>query len=225
MNKFGLFDVVGPVMVGPSSSHTAGAAKIGYIARKIFNRDVTKVDFYLHGSFYKTHKGHGTDRALLGGVMLFKPDDERIKYAFDIAKENRITYSFHEIDLGEDVHPNTVKIEFTCQDNSTWSVTGSSIGGGKAVITKTNDFDVEITCELATLITKHHDKSGAIAKISSILYEYDINIAFMKVFRDQKGEFARLVVEIDGDFNKEAIEKIRDLDIVNQAKFIDSLKL
>jgi len=123
------------------------------------------------------------------------------------------------------VHPNTVRIDFTGVDGSTWSVTGSSIGGGKAVITKTNNFDVEITCEYATLITKHHDRSGAIAKISTILYENNINIAFMKVFRDQKGEFARLVVEIDGDFNMEMIQKVRDLDIVDQAQFISSLKL
>jgi len=224
MGKCGLFDVVGPVMIGPSSSHTAGAAKIGYIARKIYGKEIFKANFYLHGSFYKTHKGHGTDRALLGGVMLFKPDDERIKYSFDIAKEKGIEFSFSEIDLG-DVHPNSVMVELFGVDGKVYKIVGSSIGGGMAVITKINSSDVEMTCEYTTLITKHYDKPGAIATITSILADYNINIAFMKVFRHQKGETARLMVEIDGEFSTEVIEKIRALDIIMQAQFVDSLKL
>jgi L-serine dehydratase len=224
MNKYGLFDVVGPVMIGPSSSHTAGAAKLGYIARKIFNRQLTHAKFYLHGSFAKTYKGHGTDRALVGGVLLMLPDDENIKHSFDIAKQKGVSISFHEVDLG-DVNPNSVMIELSDDQGRKVTVVGCSIGGGKAVITNINSFEVELTCEYATLITKHIDKSGAIAKITSILYEYDINIAFMRVYRHIKGEVARLVVEIDGEFNMDVIKDVRALDIVKQAQFIDSLKI
>ncbi|PIR55558.1 L-serine ammonia-lyase, iron-sulfur-dependent, subunit beta [Candidatus Peregrinibacteria bacterium CG10_big_fil_rev_8_21_14_0_10_36_19] len=136
-----IFDIAGPVMVGPSSSHTAGACKIGQFARALFHATPTEVVFYLHGSFGEVYKGHATDRALLGGVMKFQTSDPRIRDAFEIAKEKNLKYEFIVKDLGENAHPNTVKIVLK-NENSKMSVTGSSIGGGMIEITKVDNFDV-----------------------------------------------------------------------------------
>lgn len=223
MESYSIFDVIGPVMVGPSSSHTAGANRIGNMARAIFGQEVIKIEFYLHGSFRKTKKGHGTDKALLAGVMGIKHDDVRIRDAFKIADFKKISYDFIDSDLGE-VHPNSVKIVLFGKTKNTIEIIGSSIGGGKIVITKINTTDVEIGGEYPTLITKHIDKPGVIAKITNILAEYKINIAFMKVFRHSKGDVARLVVQVDGDISNEAIKKIYELDEVIESKFIKSME-
>ena len=229
MKEFSLFDVIGPIMVGPSSSHTAGACKLGNMARQIFNKDVCKVIFYLHGSFAKTYEGHGSDKALLAGVLGMKPDDERIKFAFDIAKEKGIEFLFIEQDFGE-VHPNTVKIvlynkmEVIDRDDKV-EVTGSSIGGGKIVVTRINTFDVEIDGEYPTIVTKHFDRAGIISSVTGVLASHHVNIAFMKVFRHIKGEKARLLVQTDEVICKKIIDEISNVDGVVEVKFIESLKL
>lgn len=138
---YSIFDIAGPVMVGPSSSHTAGACKIGQYARALFHKTPKKVTFYLHGSFGEVYVGHATDRALLGGVMKFKTSDERIKDSFDIAKQKKIDYEFVVKDLGAKYHPNTVEVVLEDGDYK-MSVVGSSIGGGMIEIVKINDFDV-----------------------------------------------------------------------------------
>lgn len=222
--EYSMFDIIGPVMIGPSSSHTAGAAKIGYIARGIFGEDVVGVTFYLHGSFAKTYRGHGTDKALLAGVMGFLPDDERIKNAYKIVEKKHIHYKFEGKDL-EDVHPNTVMIHMVGKSGREMTVVGSSIGGGKVVITKINDFDVEFNGEYTTLITKHYDRPGVMASITAILAENKVNIAFMKLFRQARGDYARLVLESDEDIDEHVLEDIRKMEYVKDVTLIQKLVL
>src|SRR3989338_6637194 len=158
MSNLSIFDIAGPVMVGPSSSHTAGACKIGQYARALFNRTPEKVTFYLHGSFGQVFKGHATDRALLAGVMRFRTSDSAIKDAFTIAKEKGIKYEFIVKELGLQYHANTVKIVLEAKGRKPLSVIGSSIGGGKVIIVKIDQFDVEIhgvAGKYKTLVCSH----------------------------------------------------------------------
>jgi L-serine dehydratase len=207
MKEYGIFDIIGPVMIGPSSSHTAGAARLGYMAGKIAGEEVTQVVFYLHGSFGKTYAGHGTDKALLAGVLGFLPDDERIKDAFQLAGEKGVAYRFEEKDLGE-VHPNTVKIVMHTISGDTVEVTGSSIGGGKVRIIRINDFDVEFEGEYTTLITYHKDYPGVVAGITAVLARYGINIAFMRLFRENRAANAVLIAETDEDISPDVAREI-----------------
>jgi L-serine dehydratase len=223
MENYSIFDIIGPTMVGPSSSHTAGAAKVAYIARSIFGRPIKKVDFYLHGSFATTYKGHGTDKALIAGVCGLKPDNPKIAMAYEYAQEKTIEINFHKMDLG-DVHPNTVKMVFTATDGYTQEIIGSSIGGGKAKIIAIDDIDVSITGQYATLITQHLDLPGFVADISQILATYKINIAFMKVFRESKGSHAVMVIETDGPVHKDALVKINALEALNKLTFFEAIQ-
>ncbi|SHI12159.1 L-serine ammonia-lyase, iron-sulfur-dependent subunit beta [Sporanaerobacter acetigenes] len=205
MKDYSVFDILGPVMIGPSSSHTAGAARLGKVAREIVGSNFSSVCFYLHGSFAKTYKGHGTDRALVAGVLGMDPSDERIKYSIQIAEEKGIKIEFIETDLGY-AHPNTVKIVFENKYGDTFYVIGSSIGGGSILITDIDGNKVEFTGDLPTLLLKYKDKKGTISKISTILSSNDINIATMKVTRER--DIATMVVETDTLANKDIIEEI-----------------
>lgn len=224
MISYSIFDLIGPIMVGPSSSHTAGANRIGYITKHIIKKDIKEITFYLHGSFAKTYKGHGTDKALLAGIMGFLPDDERISNAFDYAKEKGITYRFIEADLG-DVHPNTTKIEAITTDDEKWTVTGSSIGGGKVRIIKINEMDVDFNGEYTTILTHHLDYPGIVAKVTNILAANNINIAFMKLFREVKGKKALLLIETDEDIPLIAIEQLKSVEHIYSSKIIPKCNL
>lgn len=173
--------------------------------------------FILHEPFYKTLKGHGTNLALLAGILGIKPDDERLRDAFEIAEDLGIEYSFSGLDLG-DVHPNTVKICLFSTDDSRLDIIGSSIGGSKIIISKIDDTDVEFDGEYATLITKHIDRSGVIAKISNVLSKHNINIAFMKVFRHERGVNASLIIQVDDVVDEEIM-----VDIGNITDIIDAV--
>ena len=183
MSSFSLFDIAGPIMVGPSSSHTAGAAKIGQFARAIFDATPTKVHFLLHGSFGEVYKGHATDRALLGGVMKFAPNDERIKTAFDEAAGKGLSYVFEPGDLGSSFHPNTVKITLENEERK-MEIVGSSIGGGNIVMVQINGFDLHITGNSAenffTLVVENENRPGMLAKITGFLGNKDIRIVNMQ---------------------------------------------
>jgi len=205
-------------MIGPSSSHTAGAARISFMAGKIFGLPITTVVFELHGSFAKTYKGHGSDKALLAGIMGIRHNDDRLRDAYKIAKEC-IDYSFVKADFG-DVHPNTVQITMTSKNGEISVVQGSSIGGGNAVITKIDDVDVEIDGMYDTLITVHRDKPGMIVKQTNVFLEENINIAFMKVYRETKGEHAIMVVETDEKISRESLEHIKAVDGVFKTTYI-----
>lgn len=219
MTSYGVFDLIGPVMVGPSSSHTAGANRIGYISKHIIGEDIEDVTFYLHGSFAKTHKGHGTDKALLAGILGCLPDDEKIRDAFELANQEGLTYHFEEVDLG-DVHPNTTKIVAKTKTNHTWTIVGSSIGGGKIKITSINNMEVDFDGEFTTLITDHTDCPGIVSRITKILSDYHINIAFMKLFREVKGREALLIIETDEDIPRVAADELEKIEAIHSSKII-----
>lgn len=216
----GLFDIIGPVMVGPSSSHTAGAARLGNIARRICGEDFKRVAFYLHGSFAQTYKGHGTDKALLGGVMGMTASDERIRNALIIADQAGLKYSFQSADLGNQ-HPNTVKIVIYNKDPSPCTIVGSSIGGGKVLVTEINGMAVQFTGQYPTIISQHHDEPGVVANVSAILSASGINIAFLKVFRQVRAGEASMVIETDQKVDKEIIKKLEALEGIHKVLFVD----
>jgi L-serine dehydratase len=208
MKEFSIFDVVGPNMIGPSSSHTAGACRIGKAAYKMAGENIKKVTFLLHGSFAKTYRGHGTDKALVGGILGFDPDDERIRNSFELAKKQGIEFIFQEENLGE-VHSNTVKVIIEKGEGGTIQLMGSSIGGGNIVVTEINGLAIEFTGEYDTLIVSHVDKPGVIAKVTAVLALYDINIAFMRVYRHSKGQNAFMVIETDDEITPEIVTYIK----------------
>ena len=214
MKGIGIFDILGPIMIGPSSSHTAGAARLGKIARSIAGDDIIEVTFLLHGSFAKTYKGHGTDRALIAGILGMEPSDERLRNSIDIATEKGIKFLFKEADLG-DVHPNTVKFIMRTINSKYCEVMGSSIGGGNIKIIEVNDNEVDFTGMYETLIVAHKDAPGCINSVTSLLYGENINVAFMRVFRQHKGEDAMMICEMDNKLSSELIEKIKKIELVN----------
>lgn len=211
MKNYGVFDILGPIMIGPSSSHTAGAARLGKTGQEIVDKSFTGVSFYLHGSFGKTYRGHGTDRALVAGVLGMDPADERIRDSLNIAKEKGIDIDFIETDLGY-VHPNTVKIVFHYKDKEDYYLIGSSIGGGNILITNLNGISIEFTGNYPTILIRYTDRQGLISRISSILSSENINIGTMKVSRE--GKIATMVMEIDSPIEDIVIEKIKALDEV-----------
>lgn len=217
----GLLDVIGPIMVGPSSSHTAGAVRLGNIARRIGGEDFRRVDFYLHGSFATTYKGHGTDKALLGGVLGLMPSDESIRDSFDIAKQRGIEYDFHATDLGN-VHPNTVRILMTRGDSSSSEMTGSSIGGGEVIVTSINQMKMEFSGQYPTIITFHQDTPGVVAHITSILSTHAINIAFLRVFRQVRGHEACMVIEADQTVEEKVLTELKNVFEINKILFVDT---
>lgn len=221
MKNYGVFDILGPTMIGPSSSHTAGAARIAKVAKELVNEPFSKVTFYLHGSFAKTYKGHGTDRALVGGVLGMEPSDERIKNSLNIAKEKNINIEFIESDLGY-VHPNTVKIVFHYKEKDNYYIIGSSIGGGNILITNINGNEVEFSGDYPTILIKYNDKKGSISRISSILSQRDINIATMKVSREDN--IATMIVEIDNPIVGEIIDEISVLDEIKYITGINPIE-
>ena len=209
MNFLSIFDVIGPNMIGPSSSHTAGAVSIALMARKMFPEAVQKVIFTLYGSFAKTYQGHGTDRALLGGILGFATDDERIRDAFTLAKEMDVQYEYVIDEQTITNHPNTVDINLLGVTGHTLSIRGESIGGGKMKIVRINDIDVEFTGEYSTLIIEQKDTPGVVAHITQALSEQEVNIAFMRLFREAKGATAFTIVESDELIPEEVLDKIK----------------
>lgn len=222
MRYYGVFDILGPIMIGPSSSHTAGAARLAKVASIIAGGKIKKVEFLLHGSFAQTYKGHGTDKALVAGILNMDPWDENLKRSFNIADEKGIELKFIETDLG-DVHPNTVKFIITRDDGHLTEVTGSSIGGGNILVFNIDGQNVEFTGEHPTILTQHRDLPGVISKISTILFEKNINIANMRVYRSGKGKMATMALETDSLILENAMNKIKDLDEIESVKFINPI--
>ena len=209
MKFISLFDVIGPNMIGPSSSHTAGAASIALTARKMFPEPIKKVTFTLYGSFAKTYRGHGTDRALLGGILGFPTYDERIRDAFFHAKEMNIEYEFVIDEQTATNHPNTADIDIVGISGRTLSVRGESTGGGKMKIVRIDHVKVEFTGEYSTLIVHQQDRPGVVAHITQALSEHEVNIAFMRLFREDKGANAYTIVESDECIPEEVLHQIR----------------
>lgn len=210
MSAISVFDVLGPIMIGPSSSHTAGAAAIARLAHNMMGTEIKTVEFILYGSFARTYRGHGTDRALLGGIMGFSTDDKRIPDSFEIARKRNLQYSFAVNETNTDVHPNTVDIIMTGINGRRMSVRGESLGGGKAHITRINNVEVDFTGEYNSLIVIHQDVPGVIAHIAERISRKNVNIAFLKLFRESKGETAFCLVEYDGFLSGEIIGEIME---------------
>ena len=218
----GVFDIVGPIMIGPSSSHTAGAVRLGLMARKILGEKVLKAGIQLHGSVAQTYRGHGTDKALIAGILGFAPDDERIVSALNIAKNQGVAYSFQTIKL-EDAHPNTAIIHLTGETGRVAKVCGASVGGGNIMITNINGYAVELTGEYPALITIHHDKPGVITQVTQILARYAMNIAFMRVSRQNRGESAMMIMELDDEPADEVIDDCANVYDVEKAFAIPAI--
>ena len=207
MRQRSIFDIVGPVMIGPSSSHTAGAVRLGNLARAIFGDQPSGARVLLHGSFASTGRGHGTDLAIVAGLLGFSPDDPRIREALSYAERAGMTVEFGLAELG-DVHPNTAVLELEGRGGRTMRVVGSSLGGGDVVVTDIDGFDVEATGELPMLVVEHEDRPGEIAAVSSILAESGVNIAAMRVSREVRGGTALMLIETDATVDDATVERI-----------------
>lgn len=211
-----VFDIIGPVMIGPSSSHTAGAARIGKLARSIFGEEPKIVDIYLYESFAKTYQGHGTDIALVGGILGMEPDDPSLKDSLKIAHEKGIQVAFvPKKEKAE--HPNQVKLvlksnkrELTC--------TGISIGGGAVQLSEINGFKINLDLSTPTYLTIHQDKPGVIKDVASTLYDENINIGTMTVTRESKGEKAIMIIEVDEHIDGLS-QKLKNLPNIHQVSF------
>lgn len=210
MSFISVFDVLGPNMIGPSSSHTAGASVIAFLAQKMISGPLKAVEFTLYGSFAKTYRGHGTDRALLGGIMGFATDDVRIRDSFHIAEERELAYTFVINEEETEIHPNTVDIVMTNEAGQVMSVRGESLGGGKVRITRINQVKVDFTGEYSAVIVTHQDKPGVVAHITKCLSDRNVNIAFMRLFREAKGYTAYTIVESDDRLPLDVGEKLRE---------------
>ncbi len=192
-----VFDIVGPVMVGPSSSHTAGAARIGLVARALLGGEPVKADILLHGSFAKTWRGHGTDKALVAGILGLAPQDERLRESLTLAEAVGLAVTLREGEL-ENAHPNTALVTLTDADGRTVSVQGASVGGGNILITRVNGMEVAVTGQYTALIVLHRDAPGTIAAVTEELGAHGVNICSFRLSRSEKGGAAVMTIEMDG---------------------------
>ena len=215
-----LLDIIGPVMVGPSSSHTAGACRLGLLARGLVGGTPQAAVMELHGSFARTGEGHGTDKALVAGLLGFRPDDERIRTALQIAEKEGLDYRFEKTTISETAHPNTVRMTLELGDIKS-TLTGSSLGAGRVLVTEIDGYPVEVTGNFHTLTLVAEDRKGSIARITGILADHDINIATLKLTRKQKGGDAFMVIECDEPPGEAVKNEIRALDWVRWARRLD----
>ena len=215
-----IFDMMGPVMVGPSSSHTAGAARIGNMGRTLLGEEVARADIGLYGSFAETGFGHGTDRALLAGLLGMKPDDLRIPNAYEEANRAGMAYSFRTVEL-RDAHPNTALLELTGKSGKKLTLQAASIGGGAIVVNKIDGIDVNFTGDFNTLIVRNQDESGSVAAITSILRQVHNNVATMSVNRHRRGGDALMVIETDQHIKPRQVEFLSELPGILSVTYYD----
>ena len=220
VSMINIFDMMGPVMVGPSSSHTAGAARIGNMGRTLLGEEVARADIGLYGSFADTGYGHGTDRALLAGLLGMKPDDLRIPNAYEEANRAGMAYSFRTVEL-RDAHPNTALLELTGKSGKQLTLQASSIGGGAIVVNKIDGIDVNFTGDFNTLIVRNQDESGSVAAITSILSQVHINVANMSVNRHRRGGDALMVIETDQHIKPRQVEFLSELPGILSVTYYD----
>jgi L-serine dehydratase len=209
MQNYGVFDIIGPRMVGPSSSHTAGAAKLGKMANRIAGGSVKKATITLYGSFATTGRGHGTDKAIVAGILGMEPDDPRLRYSILLAKEAEIEVNVEYSEEPTD-HPNTAKIELEGPDGRHTEVVGQSVGGGNILVTSVNGWDMKFSGEYPTLIVRHTDMPGVINMVTLILAKEQINVAFMEVFRQGRRGGACMVIETDTPVSERVCQLIKD---------------
>jgi len=222
MSSFSAFEIIGPPMVGPSSSHTAGACRIGWAARAILGEEPVKANVFLHGSFAATGVGHGTHEALTAGLLGWAPDDERLKSAPHIAEEQNFIIKFSEIDLGPQAHPNSARVQILGA-KATSLLTAASIGGGSIRIIELDDFPVEISGRLETLLLWHRDTSGFLARVTAILGSMELNVASIRTSRKERGEEALTTIEIDETFPPEVVALLRRMPAISRLNILPIL--
>lgn len=215
------FDIIGPVMVGPSSSHTAGAVKIGNVARRLLGEPVKRAEIFFHGSFLSTGKGHGTDRALVAGLLGFGVDDPRIPDSFRFADEAGMVYGLSGIDLG-DVHPNSVRLILGGRNGNTLRMTAASVGGGSILVTRIDGLNVSFSGDSPTLIISNQDRPGRVTEVTSLLGRKNINVAAMQLHRAERGGTAVMVLECDQEVPAEAIYSLSRLDGILKVTYLGS---
>ena len=219
-----LLDIIGPVMVGPSSSHTAGACRLGLLARNLVGDTPQKARIELHGSFARTGEGHGTDKAIAGGLMGFRPDDERIRDALEIADREGLRFSFEKTTLGEEdvMHPNSVRITVERGDRSAVMM-GSSLGAGRILVSQIDGFPVEVHGNYHTIVLVAEDIRGSIARIAGLLADRGLNIATLRLTRKERGGDAFMVIELDEQPDDSIRDEIRGLSWVRWAYRLDKV--
>ena len=219
-----IFDMVGPIMVGPSSSHTAGVVRIGRAAIRVLGGKPEKAEIVFYNSFARTYEGHGSDRAIIGGIMDYKTDDSRIKDALDLAKEEGLDYSFKSVGNASIYHPNTVKVVLYSDDRKV-EVVGESLGGGLINISHVDGFRANFSLNLHTLILKARDKKGAIAFIASVIANDEVNIASMSVSRVGKNDLASHFIEMDNGLAEVTIEYLKNLNWIEEVIYIPNIDM
>ena len=217
-----LFDIMGPVMVGPSSSHTAGALKIGYVARKLIGEQIVSAKINLYGSFLATGRGHGTHFAIVAGLLGMKTDDVRIPNSMEIAKAEGMQVSFGRADL-EDGHPNSAELELVGAEGRKLTIVGESIGGSLINIAKIDGLDANFSGEYPTLIVHNLDQPGHVAEVTSMLANKSVNIATMQLYRAKRGGNAVMVIECDQEVPKESIEWLNHLEGIEKVTYYSLL--
>lgn len=215
-----IFDIMGPVMVGPSSSHTAGAVRIGYITQKLLGEPVAKAEMLLHGSFAATGKGHGTDRALMAGLLGMKPDDERIPQSFEIAAEKNVQIKIGSIHLRK-VHPNTVVLRVESTSGRKLEVTASSVGGGHIKICGIDGIETNFSGDCPTLVVHNLDQPGHVAEVTALLKRYSVNIAAMQLYRNVRGGYAVMVIECDQPIPAEPLASLAKEDGILKVTYLN----
>lgn len=216
-----IFDIMGPVMVGPSSSHTAGAVRIGLMARNLLKDEPVKAEIYLHGSFSSTGKGHGTDKAVIAGLLGMQPDDIGIPDSFEKAAQYGLVFDFSEVTL-KNAHPNTVLLKLTGKSGRSLDIQASSVGGGRIMINQLDGIDVNFSGEKPTLIVHNLDQPGHVAEVSSMLSHKSINIAAMQLYRDHRGGYAVMVIETDQEVPEEAVLWLEHLEGVIKVTYVNA---
>ena len=219
-----LLDIIGPVMVGPSSSHTAGACRLGLLARGLVGGTPERALVELHGSFARTGEGHGTDKAIVGGLMGFRPDDARIRDALDIAEREGLAYTFEKTKLGEEgeTHPNTVRITLERGARSS-RMTGASLGAGRVLVNEIDGYPVEVHGNYHTIALVAEDIKGSVARIAGLLADGGVNIANLRLTRKERGGDAFMVIEIDNAPDERVRDDIRALPWVKWAYRLDKV--
>lgn len=216
-----IFDILGPVMVGPSSSHTAGAVRIGLIARRLLGGQPSTAKITLSGSFAATGTGHGTDRALVAGLLGMKPDDIRIPDSFALAKEQGLAFTFDKTELKE-AHPNTAILQLTTKSGRELEVQASSLGGGRIMVNKLDGINVNFNGDSPTLIVHNLDQPGHVAEVTSMLSHKSVNIATMQLYRNHRGGYAVMVIETDQDIPAEALRWLSRLEGVIKVTYLNT---
>ena len=217
-----VFDIIGPIMIGPSSSHTAGAARIGKYALNILGVKPVKADIYFSGSFAKTYKGHGTDKAIVAGILGMDTDDPGIKYSFETAEHRGLEFAFHTGEI-ENAHPNTAFIVLTSESGKTVEVQGASVGGGNIVITKINGTEVEITGKFTTMIVLHRNIPGMISDVTRVLAQNGINIGKFDLRRNPRGGKGVMIIELDSDVPEYVNDEIKEMDNVIDSTLLKAI--